>query len=159
MSLRYASVLTALVLAFSSTIASTEPLLAQMGPQDDTAEMGSRRERSGLGWLQQLNLTPEQTQRLQAIRAQNQPGIRQRTQALRQAKQELRQLMAGTAPASQVQTKYRQVQALRQEIEQLRFDSMMAMREVLTSTQRQQLAQQLDGRRQNRRNRAASEQP
>ncbi len=123
------------------------PLSAQNTPRNPA---GQGRTRGGPRLLQELNLTPAQTQRLRAIRAQHQRSLAQRARSLRQAQQELQQLMAGAAPASQVRSKFRQVESLRQQIAQLRFESMLAIREVLTPEQRRRFAQSLQSRRQNR---------
>jgi Spy/CpxP family protein refolding chaperone len=102
--------------------------------------------------MEQLNLTDEQKQKLQAIQTQYKDQISQRKQAVRQATQELRDLMAGNASADEIRAKHRQVQELRQQMEEVSFESMLAMREVLTPEQRSQLARLIEQRRANFRN-------
>ena len=96
---------------------------------------------------QELKLNPEQNQKLQSIHLQYKDQISQRQKALHQATQELRQLMAGTANPDQIRAKHEQVEQMRQQLEELRFESMLAMREVLTLDQRSRFAQLMQQRR------------
>lgn len=95
------------------------------------------------GWLKDLNLTPEQVQKIRALRNQDQNRLSQQRRALRQAHQELRELMASNAPAEQVRQKYDQVKALRQQLGDAQFNNMLAMRELLTPEQRRKFADQM----------------
>lgn len=97
--------------------------------------------RPGKGnFLRELNLTPQQMQKMQAVREQYKGQIRQQNQALRQAQQTLQNLMAGTASKEQVRSQYRQVAALRQQLAELNFNSILEIREVLTPEQRRKFA-------------------
>ncbi len=152
MSLRRISVLAVLMLSLGGAVALANPnsLLPQAIAQNEE----QRRPEGGKARLiQELNLTPEQTQQLQAIQNQYQDQVSQRQQAARQARQELLDLMAGTASEAQVREKYRQVETLKQQASQIRFDSMLAMREVLTPEQRRQFAERMENRRENFKNR------
>ena len=95
-------------------------------------------------FMAQLDLTTDQKQKLKAIYYQNKDRLLQRKQAVRQVTQELRDLMVGTASTDQVRTKYKQVEAVRQQLEAESFESMLATREVLTPTQRSQFAQLME---------------
>ncbi len=149
MFLRHASVLAALTLSLGSAVALTQSnWFPQATAQNTEEQPEQRRPERGPGWdkarlIQELNLTPEQTQRLQTLQNQYQGQISQRRQAARQARQELFDLMAGTASESQVRDKYRQVEALKQQAEDVKFDSLLAMREVLTPEQRRQFAERM----------------
>lgn len=100
----------------------------------------------GEGWLERLNLTPDQKQRIQSIRQRYKDPLKQRRAALRQARQELRSLMAGNASQNQIQDKFRQVQSLQQQLAEVQFNSMSEIREILTPEQRQRLAQIMQDR-------------
>ncbi len=104
-------------------------------------------------WLQELNLTPEQLKQLQAVRQQYNGQLSQKVQNLKQARQEMVELMSGTATDQQLRAKFDQIEALHQEVAKLRFDSMLAMRSLLTPEQRQQFAQKMQQHRQGRRDR------
>jgi Spy/CpxP family protein refolding chaperone len=101
----------------------------------------------------QLNLTADQKQKMQAVRDRYKDQISQRMQAVRQARQELATMMTGTANASEMREKHRQIMGLRQQLEEVQFESTLAMREVLTPEQRSQLAQMMQQRRQTSKNR------
>ena len=153
LSLRRVSVLTVLMLSFGSSVAFANPnfLLSQASAQN-TEEQG-RPNRGKARLFQDLNLTPEQSQQIQAIQDQYQDQISQRRQAVRQARQELLELMASTAAESQIREKYRQVETLKQQVSDIRFDSMLAMRQVLTPEQRRQFAERMQNRHGNYKNR------
>lgn len=155
MSLRRVSALAVLMLSLGSAVALVNPnsLGLQAIAQDTEDQREGRPDRGKAQLIQELNLTPDQTQRLQAIRDQDQDQISQRKQAARQARQELVDLMAGTASESQVREKYRQVEALKQQAEDARFDSLLAMREVLTPEQRRQFAERMQEHRGDHENR------
>lgn len=94
--------------------------------------------------MEQLNLTSVQKQKLKAIYSQYKDRISQHKQAVRQSTQELRQLMVSTASTDEVRAKYQQVELVRHQLEAASFESMLAMREVLTPTQRSQFAQLME---------------
>lgn len=111
-------------------------ILAQASPlqeRGDVVDMPSGR------FLRKLNLTPDQLQRLKAIRDRNLVSIRELTEQSRQANQELRELLAGTASSDVIRTKHNQVLKLQQELRQQHFERMLAMRDILTPQQRSQL--------------------
>ena len=105
------------------------------------------------GMFDKLNLSADQKQKMQAVRDRYKDQVSQRMQAVRQARQELETMMAGTANASQMREKHRQIIGLRQQLEEVQFESTLAMREVLTPEQRSQLAQMMQQRRQTAKNR------
>jgi Spy/CpxP family protein refolding chaperone len=158
LSLRRVSVLGVLMLSLGSAVAFANPnsLLPQAIAQN--TEEQSRPNRGKAQLFQELNLTPEQTQQIEAIQNQYQDQISQRRQAVRQARQELVELMASTASQNQIREKYRQVETLKQQVADIKFESMLAMREVLTPEQRRQFAERKQNRWGNYRNRERREQ-
>jgi Spy/CpxP family protein refolding chaperone len=95
------------------------------------------------GLIQELNLTPSQIRQMQAIRKQYKDQIAQRNTQLRQAQQELRDLIASTAPADEVRQKHDQVKALQQQLGDLRFESTLATRQILTPDQRRKFVERM----------------
>lgn len=157
--IRNFSVLTALLLSMSASVAFAEtnvPSLNSM-PESSLLAQGEPGRRGGR-MMEQLNLTPEQQQQLQAIRSKYQPQMSQKKQTLQQEQQELSRLMAGNASESQIRSQHERVQNLREELGNLRFESLLEMRTVFTSEQRQELAEMMQQRRgqmrENRGNRA-----
>ncbi|WP_310481883.1 periplasmic heavy metal sensor [Chamaesiphon sp. VAR_48_metabat_403] len=105
----------------------------------------------GVGNLvKELNLSPEQIRRLQQVRQNSQGKTKERRQALRTAKQELTQLLQGSASSDQIRQKRQQVQSLQKEVADSNFENTLAIREILTPEQRVKLQQLLQQRRQNR---------
>lgn len=135
---------------------TSHPLAQRMPPPDRPLEgerPNPRRLRERGGMIRRLNLTPDQAQQLWQLRSQYQPEIRDRAQRMQATQAELRQLMGSTATNDEVQAKFQQVQQLRQEKLQLRMESILAMREILTPEQRRTLIKELEQRRTQRRGR------
>jgi Spy/CpxP family protein refolding chaperone len=146
MSIRRLSAVAFLMLTLGSATAAT----AVSNPvEPQTIAQNQRPNRPGGkqgGMFDRLNLSADQKQKMQAVRDRYKEQISQRMQAVRQARQELETMMAGTANASQII-------GLRQQLEEVQFESTLAMREVLTPEQRSQLAQMMQQRRQTAKNR------
>ncbi len=150
------SVLSVLLLALGGAVALAKPnsLFPQLVAQNQNAGGGENRGARGqLKLMEQLNLTSDQKQKLQSIHSQYKDRISQRKQVVRQASQELKNLMTGNASTDEIRAKHKQVQNLRQQLEEVSFESMLAMRDVLTPDQRNQFAQLMEQRRANSRNR------
>ncbi|HEY9600407.1 MAG TPA: Spy/CpxP family protein refolding chaperone [Allocoleopsis sp.] len=103
--------------------------------------------------VQRPNLNSDQVRKIGEVQKQYRDQIAQRIQQLRQAQQELDALLSGAASEREVRQKYRQVSTLRQQVEDLRFESTLAVRAVLTPQQRRQFADYLQQQRENYRNR------
>lgn len=157
MSWRRISILTALMLSLggAASFLHSNSLLPQAIAQNTEAQ--PRPEWGKTRLIQELNLTSAQTQQLQTIQNQYQAQIAPRQQAVRQARQELFELMAGTASQSQIQAKHRQVETLQQQAAEVRLNRLLAMREVLTPQQRRQFAERMQNRWQNHKNRGQGE--
>lgn len=97
-------------------------------------------------WLPQLNLSPAQMMQLREVQLRNQTDLGQKTQVLRDSRRQLRDLLAGEAPADQVRAQYRRMQQLSQEVDDQRFEALLGIREVLTVEQRAQMADLLESR-------------
>ncbi len=142
--LRRVSLSSVLLLALGSAIALLKPnsLFPASAIQNLAAQKGGVQGEFRL--MEQLNLTPEQKQKLRTIYSQYKDRIVHNKQAVRQATTELRELMLSNASADEVRAKYQQVALVRQQLEATSFESMLAMRDVLTSTQRSQFAQLME---------------
>lgn len=109
--------------------------------------------RGGMRWLRDLNLSPDQMQRIEAIRSRDRDQLRSDRERVRQLQQELRDLMAGNASDDQIRAKYQQVKELRTKLADAQFNSMLEMRNVLTPEQRRTFAERMDRQRRNFRDR------
>lgn len=151
---RQLSVLSVLILSFggiaADALAQPNPLpaqtIAQRGP-------GPRGHRGPQRLIEELNLSDSQMQDLEDIRLKYQEQMNEQRQVLMEAQQELNDMMSGDASEAQLRNQYRQVAQLGQELGDLRFESMLEMREVLTPQQRRELAEKMQQRRANRQNR------
>lgn len=150
MLLRRFSLLAVMVLSLGSAAVLVNPHGLSARNQADFT-LAQRGDRSRL--FQELNLSQDQIQRLQAIRQQYKDRIDRQKQAVEQAQQELRALMAGTGSTNDIRAKYNQVKGLRQQLADTRFESMLAMREVLNPEQRQKFVELMQNRRGKFRNR------
>ncbi|MCY7393410.1 MAG: Spy/CpxP family protein refolding chaperone [Leptolyngbyaceae cyanobacterium CAN_BIN12] len=93
-------------------------------------------------WLQELNLSKEQIQKIQQIRRQYQARLTRQRQSVKQAQQSLKDMMAsGNTSSEQIRQKFSQVQTLQQTLADTRMESMLAIRSVLTIEQRQKLTE------------------
>lgn len=129
----------------SSPIPSQSQFFAQRRGGD---RQGAEREAEKL--MEQLNLSDTQVQQLNAVRSKYHPQIQQLRQQMKTTGQAFRQMMDGTASASALRTKHQDMMNLRQTMANLRFESMLEMREILTPEQRKEFVQLMQ---QNRRNR------
>lgn len=142
--LRRVSLSSALLLILGSAIAIAKPkplldqnLLQTLGAKGSEVP-------GELKVLGRLNLTAEQTQKLNTIYYHYKEEISQRKKTLRQTTRRLRTLLVSTASTEEIRTQYRQVEMVRQQLETASFESMLAMREVLTPAQRSQFAQLME---------------
>lgn len=135
---------TALLLACGS-VTPANPSIAPEIAQAPPGQPSLRQNRGA--WLRDLNLSPEQMQRIRAIQNQYQGRIRQERQAYRQAQRELRNLMAGNASVDTLRRQYNDAKAIRQRLADLQFESLLAMREVLTPAQRRKFADRMEQQR------------
>lgn len=155
MLLSRASVITFLTLSISAVaIASPKSWISQTTSQN-TNVPNNRLNQDVPKWIQKVNLTAEQTQRMQTISNKYKGQIFASTQVLHKAQLELSQMLASDASLDSLRQKHRQVEALKQKVGNLRFESLLEMREVLTPEQRRQVGQNLQNRIRMRSNRSS----
>ena len=94
--------------------------------------------------IQQLNLTNEQRQKIKQIHYRYKQQILKKKNNLAVLQQQLSDMMSGTESVESIRTKNQQLVTLRQEIGALRFESMLATREILTPQQRQKFRKILE---------------
>lgn len=118
-------------------IVEVEPtILAQRGPDD-----------RGPDWLQQLDLSPDQIQEMRAIRDRYRPQLDANHEQLKLERDELMDLLSSNASTTAIRQQQNQIQDLQQALEELRFESILEIREILTLEQRQQAAELLGEKR------------
>jgi Spy/CpxP family protein refolding chaperone len=90
-----------------------------------------------IGLFQRLNLNQEQQQQIRRIHQQYKRQIRKKRHSIDKLQQQLSNMMVGTEPVELLRAKNERLSVLRQEIGALRFESMLAIRNILTPQQRQ----------------------
>ncbi len=147
MLVRRVSILGLALLSLGSVVALANPNKFLLQTVAETTEKGVTqnqfRPHHHNGIVQALNLTPEQVQKMQLIRKQYKDPITQTNQQLSQAKQQLSDAIASTAPADRVRAKHLQVDILQKRLGDLRFESTLAVRELLTPEQRIKYVQRM----------------
>ncbi|MGK7931480.1 MAG: Spy/CpxP family protein refolding chaperone [Microcystaceae cyanobacterium] len=100
--------------------------------------------------MEQLGLSEEQTQELNSIRQKYQPQLRSLRRQIRNSREEMYDMMTGNASQAELRSKNQEINQIDQKIHNLRFESLLEVREVLTPEQRQEFAQLMEERREMR---------
>ncbi len=160
MSFHSSSILTAiLALTVGSTVAiaanpSSDNVFSNSTPDTVNSPIAQRPNR-GRGvenvdkFMEQLNLTEDQKRQISAIREKYQAQMQQLRTSEQANRQELETMMSGNASNDQLRSKHQQMVQTRERMNNLRFESLLEMRQVLTPAQRNQLAQLMQERRNN----------
>ena len=132
----------ALTVGATGTLVASSPVSSQ--PNQKTSTEPEKQTTSNGKLMRDLNLSTEQIAKIKQIRQKYHQQIGQITSSLRTAQQELTKMMAGNASVESIRDQYEQVVFLKEKLNDLRFSSMLELREVLTVTQRTQLAQLME---------------
>lgn len=125
----------------TQSVVHTAALAQSSAPVEQTTPKPERSNRGGANKWQQLNLSADQRTQIQKIREQEKTSSESLRQQLRAAAEKQRSLMEGSASDDQLRQQYRETQALRQQMETRRFETMLQIRAVLTPEQRAKAAQ------------------
>lgn len=106
----------------------------------------AQHKQSSLSLFQQLNLTAEQQQQIKRIHTRYRQEILQKRNSIAKLQQQLSDMMVGTEPVALLRAKNQQLNILHQEIGTLRFESMLATREILTPQQREKFRELVNSR-------------
>ncbi|WP_052456690.1 Spy/CpxP family protein refolding chaperone [Leptolyngbya iicbica] len=119
------------------------------GPGSGEGPRGDRTERL----IETLDLSEDQVTQIRAIRE----GDREEMQALhanlRNEREAMHTLMSGTASDEELRAQHEEIQTLHREVADLRFENMLAVRNVLTPEQRTELSERMAQRREDHRGR------
>jgi periplasmic protein CpxP/Spy len=85
--------------------------------------------------VKELNLTPRQVQQLKAMRQKFQGRKQEQKKLLEAAKQELDEMLVRNAPSAKIRDQRNRLKTLQQQFSDLKFDNMMALKEILTAEQ------------------------
>jgi protein CpxP len=134
-------------IAFAAPIAQANPnfsnlnneQLAQNTPRPKPVKRGDL--------MEELNLSNSQKRQMAAIRQKYQGQMTQLRDRMRTSQEEMASLMANSSSESAIRAKHREISGLREQLGNLRLDSMLEMRQVLTPEQRNQFSQLMKERR------------
>jgi len=96
--------------------------------------------------LQQLDLTPEQSQQIEIIKERSQTateGLREEAQT---QKDEMQALLASDATTEEIRGQHQEAQNLRQQLDSNRLETMLEIREILTPEQRAKMLELKESR-------------
>jgi periplasmic protein CpxP/Spy len=110
---------------------------------DKQFKRGDRGDRMGK-LLEQLDLTPEQSQNIEAIKEQSKTATESLRSQMETQYQEMRSLLASDASTEELRQQYQQLEAFHQQLGNNRFETMLRIREVLTSEQRAKIAKLME---------------
>ena len=82
--------------------------------------------------LEQLDLTPEQSQQMEAIKEKSRTEKETLRQQMQTKHQEMRSLFTSDSTPEQLREQHEQLQALHQQLANNRFETMLQIREILT---------------------------
>ncbi|WP_404784681.1 Spy/CpxP family protein refolding chaperone [Altericista sp. CCNU0014] len=105
----------------------------------------------GNKWQEQLGLSADQKAQIQKIRDGEKSASEGLREQMRAAVEKQKSLMAGSASDEQLRQQYKEIQALRQQASDRRFETMLQIRKVLTPEQRAKAAQLMQEHRGHRR--------
>ena len=125
-----------------STFSETNTTILSQRSPEFTPYRG-RKGRGG-GWermLQQLDLTPEQREKIDEIQAESRREYETLSEEMRDSHQQMQSLLSSDASSNELRQQHQQMQRLHQQMSDRRFETMLEIREVLTPEQRAQMAQ------------------
>ncbi len=119
--------------------------LAQNSPENNFKKNGRKKGRRGgmKRILSKLDLSAEQTQQIEAIQTKYQSDREPLHQELRAEMNTMRSLFSSDATTQEIQGQRQTVRNLKNQLEDIRFNQMLEVREVLTTEQRDQMAELL----------------
>lgn len=94
--------------------------------------------------IQQLDLTSEQSEQIEAISERAKTENRALFEQLQTNRQEMQSLLTSDASLEELRANHQQVQNLQQELGNNRFETMLEIREILTPEQRTQMAELME---------------
>lgn len=104
-------------------------------------------------FLDQLDLTAEQSEKIAAIQDDSRNDNQSLYQEMKANHQEMRSLFNNDASPEQLRQQHQEIQSLRQQLGNNRFETMLQIREVLTPEQRDRLAELIEQHQEQRRDR------
>lgn len=93
----------------------------------------------GGGWFKDLDLTKEQKQKLEAMRADSKDDRKDNREAMKTARKALAEAAKGDASEAQLRTLFNSLQDLHKKNATARFEKLLKIRAILTPEQRKKI--------------------
>lgn len=139
-----ASAATLALSIFSPAIAQTSEIWLESSPVLLTSRLAEQLKQNRGDLMEKLNLSNSQRQEIQDIRQRHSSQLNRLTSQIRSARNTMKNLVQSNASRSQLENQYRTMSNLRGELADLKFQQMMDIRDVLTVSQRRDLADYLE---------------
>ncbi|WP_204138824.1 Spy/CpxP family protein refolding chaperone [Halomicronema sp. CCY15110] len=97
--------------------------------------------------IETLDLSEAQVAQIRAIREGDRDTMQALHANLRTERETMHDLMSGTASEAELRAQHAEIQTLHREVADLRFENMLAVRNVLTPEQRTDLSERMEQRR------------
>ncbi len=110
---------------------------------------GRRGEQRGNGeppWAKEINLSSEQKAQIKQLHEKAKKDTKSLSLQLMEADKQMRSLFASDASPEKLRKQHQTIQGLRQKLDNKRFETMLAERQVLTAQQRTQLGKLMQQR-------------
>lgn len=112
----------------------------EMGPRGgEPGGMHDGSGKEGHQWMEKLNLTAEQKQKIDQIRDEQRNAMKATAEQMRNEQEKMRGMMQGDATDGQLREQHGKVHALRVAVGDAWFESILKIRAVLTPEQRKQM--------------------
>ncbi|BAQ62318.1 hypothetical protein GM3708_2724 [Geminocystis sp. NIES-3708] len=146
------AILSSIGISFSA-VAAEKPIPNEANITTQIAQNTTPTKQKGEGkkdkLMEKLNLTSQQKQQMESIRSKYQPQINSLREQMRTEREKMSTMMRNNESENSLRAQHQSITALNQKMQNLRFESMLEMQEVLTPEQRQQFSQMMGERRAN----------
>lgn len=143
--------LTAVTLVGSASAFEHRNLRGDSFSHNSNSTLVSQNKKMGEGrkdrLMEQLNLSSEQKQQMDAIRAKYQSQFESLASEIRAERTALNEMMRNNQSENNLRSQHQKITSLNQRMADLRFNSMLEMRAVLNPEQRQQWGEMMGNRR------------
>jgi len=100
--------------------------------------------------MERLNLTAEQQKQMESIRNKYQPQMTSLREQITVERDKMSTMLKNNDSQNNLRSQHQKISTMQEKMNNLRFESMLETREILTPQQRQQFSENMDGRRGNK---------
>jgi Spy/CpxP family protein refolding chaperone len=100
--------------------------------------------------MERLNLTAEQQKQMESIRNKYQPQMTSLREQITVERDKMSTMLKNNDSQNNLRSQHQKISTMQEKMNNLRFESMLEAREILTPQQRQQFSENMDERRGNK---------